>query len=162
MWHRDLWPTSGCTAVRGNARAAIGGFVWGSACGGAGIAPKYPFSILDRVNSPEKLEAYSASITTSDVAHTGIDHCKELNAAFVDLIRLIMAGDPTGYHWHPRLKNELLNLTLIQYRNQQTGWWGESYIAGPRADRWPADSSDHLTQPQLTAPTMPLGPIRSA
>lgn len=93
-----------------------------------GISPKYPFRILDRVNSPEKLRAYFASITTSDVAHTGIDHRKELNAAFVDLIRLIMADEPAGYHWDPRLKKELLNLTLNQYRNQQTGWWGESYI----------------------------------
>lgn len=93
-----------------------------------GIAPKYPFSILDRVNSPRKLRAYFASITTSDVAHTGVDHRKELNAAFVDLIRLIMADEPAGYHWDPRLKQELLNLTLNQYRNQQTGWWGESYI----------------------------------
>jgi hypothetical protein len=96
-----------------------------------GIAPKYPFSILDRVNSPEKLRAYFASITTSDVAHTGVDHRKELNAAFVDLIRLIMTGDPAGYHWDPKLKQELLNLTLNQYRNQQTGWWGESYIQRP-------------------------------
>lgn len=93
-----------------------------------GIAPKYRFSLLDRVNSPEKLRDYFASITTSDVARTGVDHRKELNAAFVDLIRLIMAGDPAGYPWDPRLKQELLNLTLHQYRNQQTGWWGESYI----------------------------------
>jgi hypothetical protein len=95
-----------------------------------GIPPKYPFRILDRVNSPEKLSAYFASITTSDVAHTGIDHRKELNAAFVDLIRLIMAGEPAGYRWDPRLKRELLNLTLNKYRNQQTGWWGETYLHG--------------------------------
>ncbi|HEV2578967.1 MAG TPA: hypothetical protein VGU25_17305 [Acidobacteriaceae bacterium] len=99
-----------------------------------GIAPKYRFSLLDRVNSPEKLRAYFASITTSDVARTGVDHRKELNAAFVDLIRLIVAGDPAEYPWDPRLKQELLNLTFNQYRNQQTGWWGESYIHDSRRE----------------------------
>lgn len=99
-----------------------------------GIAPKYRFSLLDRVNSPEKLRDYFASITTSDVARTGVDHRKELNAAFVDLIRLIVAGDPANYHWDPRLKQELLNLTFNQYRNQQTGWWGESYIHNGRTE----------------------------
>lgn len=93
-----------------------------------GIAPKYPFTLLDRINSPEKIEAYFASITTSDIAHTGVDHRKELNAAFVDLIRLVMSGEPAGYHWNPGVKRALLKLTLHQYRNQTTGWWGESYL----------------------------------
>ena len=104
------------------------------------MLPSFRFSILDRVNSPEKLRAYFASITTSDVAHTGVDHRKELNAAFVDLIRLIMAGDPACYHWDPRLKQELMNLTLNQYRNQQTGRWGDSYIHKGRRK-----SIDHLS-----------------
>ena len=93
-----------------------------------GIAPKYRFSILDRLNSPEKLRAYFASIATSNVAHTGIDNRKELNFAFVDLIRLIMAGEPAGYSWNPKMKQTILDLTLNVYRNQRTGWWGESYI----------------------------------
>ena len=101
---------------------------------GRGIAPKYRFSLLDRVNSPEKLKAYFASITTSDIAHTGVDHRKELNGAFVDLIRLIMNDDPKGYAWDPRMKKTLLDLTLHQYRNQKTGWWGESYLRNGRVE----------------------------
>ena len=93
-----------------------------------GITPKYRFSLLDRINSPEKLKAYFASITTSDVAHTGLDNRKELNGAFVDLIRLVNAGDPSGYPWHPKLKQTLMDLTLNVYRNADTGWWGETYI----------------------------------
>ena len=93
-----------------------------------GITPKYRFSLLDSINSPEKLKAYFASITTSDVAHTGIDNRKELNGAFVDLIRLVNAGDPVGYPWHPQLKQTLMDLTLNVYRNADTGWWGETYI----------------------------------
>lgn len=93
-----------------------------------GIAPKYRFSLLDRVNSPEKMKAYFASITTSDVAHTGVDHRKEVNAAFVDLLRLLRDGDPVGYPWAPGVKETLMHLTLDKYRNMKTGWWGESYI----------------------------------
>ncbi|SFS18854.1 hypothetical protein SAMN05421771_3582 [Granulicella pectinivorans] len=93
-----------------------------------GIQPKYRFSVLDRVNSPEKLKAYFDSITESDVAHTGIDKRKELNFAYVDLIRLIMADEPAGYLWAPGMKNTLLDLVLHKYRNQKTGWWGESYL----------------------------------
>lgn len=93
-----------------------------------GIAPKYRFSLLDRINSPEKLKAYFAGITTSDVAHTGLDNRKELNGAFVDLIRLVNAGDPPGYPWHQQVKQTLMDLTLNVYRNAGTGWWGETYI----------------------------------
>lgn len=93
-----------------------------------GHEPKYRFSLLDRVNSPEKIKAYFASITTSDIAHTGVDHRKELNAAYVDLIRLVVDGEPKGYHWNPGVKEALLNLTLDTYRNKKTGWWGETYI----------------------------------
>lgn len=93
-----------------------------------GIAPKYRFSLLDRINSPEKLKKYFAAIAISDIAHTGRDNRKELNAAFVDLIRLLNAGDPAGFPWHPQLKQTLLDLTLNTYRNVDTGWWGETYI----------------------------------
>jgi hypothetical protein len=93
-----------------------------------GIAPKYRFSLLDRINSPEKLKTYFASIAASDIAHTGRDNRKELNFAFVNLIRLVNAGEPAGYSWHPQLKQTLMNLTLNVYRNQDTGWWGETYI----------------------------------
>ncbi len=97
-----------------------------------GITPRYRMSLLDRINSPEKLKAYFASITTSDVAHTGRDNRKELNAAFVDLIRLIDAGEPAGYPWNPQLKQTLMELTLNTYRNQETGWWGETYISNAK------------------------------
>lgn len=93
-----------------------------------GIQPKYPFHVLDRINSPEKLKAYFASITTSDIAHTGVDKRKELNFAYVDLIRLIMAAEPAGYPWAPGMKQAMLDITLNTYRNKQTGWWGESYL----------------------------------
>lgn len=93
-----------------------------------GIRPKYQLRVLDRLNSPAKLRAYFASVATSDIVHTGRDNRKELNGAFVNLLRLVLANEPIGYHWKPGMKEALLDLTLNVYRNQETGWWGETYI----------------------------------
>lgn len=93
-----------------------------------GIKPKYRFMLLDHLNSPEKLRAYFASIAVADIAHTGRDNRKELNGAFVNLIRLITANEPDGYPWAPGMKQAILDITLNLYRNQKTGWWGQTYI----------------------------------
>lgn len=93
-----------------------------------GIKPKYRFTLLDHLNSPEKLRAYFASIAVSDIPHTGRDNRKELNGAFVNLLRLINAGEPDGYPWAPGMKETIRDLTMNVYRNQKTGWWGASYI----------------------------------
>jgi hypothetical protein len=83
--------------------------------------------LLDRVNSPEKLSEYIRSISVSDVAHTGINHRREMNEALSTLIRLILRDEPRGYPWHPQLKATLRDLLLNPLRNPQTGWWGERY-----------------------------------
>lgn len=95
---------------------------------------KYPTRYLDRVNSPEKLKAYIDSVAVSDISHTGRDNRKELNGAFVNLIRLLETGQPAGYAWDPRLKQVLLDLVIHRYQNQQTGWWGEQYVRGNQTD----------------------------
>ena len=82
--------------------------------------------LLDRVNSPRKLVQYVNSIAISDVAHTGVDHRREMNEALSTLIRLIVRGQPLGYRWHPEMKATLLDL-LMHLRNPGTGWWGERY-----------------------------------
>jgi len=86
--------------------------------------------LLDRVNSPEKLTQYVRSISVSDVAHTGVNHRREMNEALSSLVRLIMRDRPTGYRWHPQLKATLRDLLLNELRNPQTGWWGERYVRG--------------------------------
>jgi hypothetical protein len=48
--------------------------------------------LLDRVNSPQKLAQYITSISVSDVAHSGVDHRREMNEALSTLIRLILRG----------------------------------------------------------------------
>ncbi len=82
--------------------------------------------LLDRVNSAQKLTQYVNSISVSDVAHSGVDHRREMNEALATLIRLIMLDQPRAYPWQPEMKATLLNL-LKQLRNPATGWWGERY-----------------------------------
>lgn len=89
--------------------------------------------LLDHVNSPQKLTEYVNSICVSDVAHSGVDHRREMNEALATLVRLIVRGQPHAYQWHPELKNTLLAL-LKQLRNPDTGWWGERYQREGRID----------------------------
>jgi hypothetical protein len=89
--------------------------------------------LLDRVNSPKKLTQYVNSISVSDVAHSGVDHRREMNEALATLVRLIVRGQPRGYRWHPEMKATLLDL-LKQKRNPGTGWWGERYQREGRID----------------------------
>jgi len=86
--------------------------------------------LLDAINSPERLTDYVKSISISDVAHTGINHRREMNEALSSLIRLILRDEPRGYPWHPQLKATLRDLLLNKLRNPQTGWWGERYVRG--------------------------------
>jgi hypothetical protein len=89
--------------------------------------------LLDRVNSPQKLAEYVKSISVSDVAHSGVDHRREMNEALSTLLRLIVRGQPHAYPWHPEMKAALLDL-LKQLRNPGTGWWGERYRREGRID----------------------------
>ncbi len=89
--------------------------------------------LLDRVNSPPILTQYVNSISVSDVAHSGVDHRREMNEALSTLIRLIVRGQPRAYPWHPEMKATLLGL-LKQLRNPATGWWGERYQREGRVD----------------------------
>jgi hypothetical protein len=89
--------------------------------------------LLDRVNSPQKLAQYVHSIAVSDVAHSGVDHRREMNEALSTLIRLIVRGQPRAYQWEPGMKATLLDL-LKQLRNPDTGWWGERYQREGRID----------------------------
>ncbi len=89
--------------------------------------PMYPLRFLDRVNSPDKLRNYYASIEVSDIAQNGIDHRRELNESLADLVRLILHDQPKGYVWAPGMKSAIMQIVLNQVRNPSTGWWGERY-----------------------------------
>ena len=92
-----------------------------------GQRPKYQLRFLDRINSPGKLQTYLASVSMSDIAHTGVDHRREFNESLADLLRLILHGVPPGYKLDPQLKPAIMKLILGDFRNPATGWWGERY-----------------------------------
>jgi hypothetical protein len=96
--------------------------------------PDVPLRLLDRVNSPEKLQQYFNGVFTSDIAKSGVDHRRELNESMADLMRLILHDRPIGYRWDPQLKSTLMNMLLQRLRNPETGWWGERYIFNGRTE----------------------------
>jgi hypothetical protein len=96
--------------------------------------PKYPLHFLDRINSPQKLSDYLTSVSVSDIAHTGIDHDREFNAALENLLQFVVKDRAPGYSFDPKLKDTLTDLVLHRFRNPRTGWWGESYLRGDHTD----------------------------
>ena len=91
------------------------------------VRPRYRLRVFDRVNSPQKLQAYFESLAVSDLPGAGIDHRRELNESLANLMRLILRGEPAYYPWHANLKAAIMELILHRLRNPSTGWWGERY-----------------------------------
>ncbi len=95
---------------------------------------KFEPRFLDRINSPDALTNYFLSMAVSDIPRTGVDHRRELNESLSNLMRFILRDRPAGYAWHHALKDTLLNLILHRLRNQETGYWGESYFRDGRLE----------------------------
>ena len=93
-----------------------------------GAVPRYRLRLFDRVNSPEKLQAYFDQISISDLSGTGVDHRRELNESLANLMRLILRHQPSYYAWDPKLPAVIMELILGPLRNPATGWWGERYV----------------------------------
>ena len=93
-----------------------------------GDLARYELRLLDRVNSPQKLAEYFASVALSDISRTGRDNRRELNESLENLGRLILRGLPASYGWDPRLKDAMMNIILNNLRNPRTGWWGSRYV----------------------------------
>ncbi|MBI3892320.1 MAG: hypothetical protein HY303_12425 [Candidatus Wallbacteria bacterium] len=94
----------------------------------AGMEPVLPLTLLDRINSPERLTAYLESILVSDPARTGVDNRKELNIATSVLVRFIQRGIPRTYAYHPGLRAALCTFVDGRWRNPRTGFWGAWYV----------------------------------
>jgi hypothetical protein len=88
--------------------------------GAPAVAPRF----LDRVNDPERLEAYLTGLLVSEIARDGVNRRRELNQSLSDLMRLILREKPAGYAWHPGLKARLLALIHGRLRDPATGFWG--------------------------------------
>jgi hypothetical protein len=94
--------------------------------------PKHPVKILERVNSPEKLQAYLDSVLIADVRKTGINTRTELNHSTSALTRHILWSGtlweiPTKFRLDPGLRTALLEYQDDKWQDPKTGYWGTWY-----------------------------------
>lgn len=88
------------------------------------VSTKYPLAFLDRINSPEKLKAKLDSDLYDHFTSTGTFNREELDETFSALARLLFAGKPIAYNFHPQLKDALRNY-VSAWQNPVTGCWGQ-------------------------------------
>ena len=87
--------------------------------------PRYPLSFLDRVNSPEKLDAPLDSDLKNDFTKTGVFNREELDETFSAMARLLFETPQTGcYSFHPQLK-DALRVFVERWQNPETGCRGQ-------------------------------------
>lgn len=87
--------------------------------------PRYPLSFLDRMNSPEKLDAQLDSDLRNDFTKTGVFNREELDETFSAMARLLFGIRQTGcYAFHPQLK-DTLRAFIERWQNPETGCWGQ-------------------------------------
>ena len=87
--------------------------------------PRYPFSFLDTINSPEKLTTVLNTDLLDNFTKTGIFNEENLNETFSALARILFSGKPTTcYAFHPELRNALSDF-LARWQNPTDGWWGQ-------------------------------------
>jgi len=92
-----------------------------------GQVAEYPPRFLDKINSPRQFFSYFDSILITDVLKTGRIQRKELNESISTLTRLIMRDQPANYHFHPGLKDALLECILRRWQDNESGYWGAWY-----------------------------------
>jgi hypothetical protein len=89
------------------------------------MTPRYPLTFLDRINSPEKLDAQLESDLYDDFTKTGIFNREELDETFSAMARLLFATERTGcYTFHPQLRDALREF-VERWQNPATGCWGQ-------------------------------------
>lgn len=88
---------------------------------------KHPVTLLDRINSPEKLKAHLESLLVSDVRTTGIDKRYELSLTASILTRCILWKIPSNYKFHPQLEDALIEFLDEHWQDSKTGYWGAWY-----------------------------------
>jgi hypothetical protein len=93
-----------------------------------------PPLFLDRVNDPDRLGTYLASLLVSRLEDDGIDRRKEMNFATAALVRLILWRRPRNYPWHPGLETVIRNF-IAEWQDPTTGFFGADYLIEGRRIR---------------------------
>jgi hypothetical protein len=91
------------------------------------LHPQYPFSFLDRINSPEKLKNHLHEVLYNDFTKTGVFNREELDETFSAIARLLKMKEKITYTFHPQLDSALYNF-VKQWQNPKTGCWGQWLI----------------------------------
>lgn len=86
--------------------------------------PRYPFSFLDRINSPQKLTAQLDSDLHDDFTKTGVFNREELDETFSAITNLLFKKPTACYTFHPQLKDGLQKF-VEHWQNPETGCWGQ-------------------------------------
>jgi hypothetical protein len=87
--------------------------------------PRYPITLLDHINSPQRLQAQLDSALYDRFTQTGIFNREELDETFSALARLLYTDHPiTCYKFDPQLPDALLAY-VNRWQNPVTGCWGQ-------------------------------------
>ncbi len=91
------------------------------------LHPRFLFSFLDRINSPEKLKVQLDSDLYDNFTKTGIFNREELDETFSGIARLLNKTKPIAYSFDPQLNSALKNY-VTYWQNTETGCWGQWMI----------------------------------
>ena len=105
------------------------------------VEPQYPLRILDRINSPEKLDAQLDSVLYDDFTRTGELNREELDETFSGIARLLYGHKRTGYAFDPQLP-EALRAYVNRWQNPATGCWGQ-WVLDRHGRIWKMDDTGH-------------------
>lgn len=86
--------------------------------------PRYPFSFLDKINSPEKLKRRLEADLLNDFTKAGIFNREELDETFSAIARVLSKNKTIDYQFHPQL-DSTFNAYVKQWQNPKTGCWGQ-------------------------------------
>jgi hypothetical protein len=100
--------------------------------------PQYPFTFLDRINSPEKLTAVLDSDPMDKFTITREFDEEKLNETSSALARILFSSQPTGcYAFHPGL-NIAFRDFVNRWQSPADGWWGQ-WLVDRQGKVWKMD-----------------------
>ena len=101
--------------------------------------PEYPLLFLDRINSPQKLDAQLDSALNDDFTRTGEFKREELDETFSAIARLLNGHKRTGYSFDPQLQGALRDY-VERWQNPATGCWGQ-WVVDRKGRVWKMDDT---------------------
>jgi hypothetical protein len=99
---------------------------------------RYPLIFLDKINSPQKLNAQLDGDLHDDFTRTGVFNREETDETFSAIARLLFASTQTNcYSFDPELRSALLAF-VQRWQNPATGCWGQ-WLVDRKGRIWKMD-----------------------